>query len=569
MNTKVMNTEEDLLTTEELLLLELLTYYVESDGKTIYNSGKYKPEMTVEDYLIQNRDDYTDDSIDYGSGMSMHDMEQIRDAILVNEEFKTIRNMKIMELHTDTAEGGGEGKSILFVSDETGEAVVAFRGTEKDEWVDNFYGGGATSAKDGVSTPQQENALAWYKEIYKEYGLEDYYVTLTGHSKGDNKATYTAILDDTVDRCVGYDGQGMSDEFMWVYAEEIVARQGCIEHHNVNYDFVNPLLNVIGKSTYYEGQNVDSFVENHSPNSLLKFGENGKVTMANVADGRPYEMEVLDRFLNSFLRSLDKEDKQVFLALIGDVAHGFVYKEDREYFENLLSRKENEEVVAYFFDYLGQYHMGHPELIESVKTYLKENDLNEVYVVLGIIIIMPLSRLLTKKHIGELANGFGLTGFDGNVIEIFEEIDFTHGIDLDANIVLQIRERIKEYLEPLQSLLTIIYIKYIDIISKVSDTIFQEKNVLHSSGGKKHFYVSTTHLHDGICFLEEASLHVDKAYKNLAGISLYGINDANVRKSLEEIKYQLNQENRECNELTKALIGIKRIYESEEQLLHG
>lgn len=176
METKTLSTNEDLLSTEEVLLLELLTYYIEPDGESIYESDDLISGMTVETYLNLNSSEYLEPSIDCGAGMNINDMEDIRNAILHNP---TLKDFVIVETHTDTAGGGGEGKSILFVNEKTGEAVVAFRGTEKDEWADNFYGGGNTSAKDGVSTPQQENALEWYKEIYKEYGLEDYYITLT------------------------------------------------------------------------------------------------------------------------------------------------------------------------------------------------------------------------------------------------------------------------------------------------------------------------------------------------------------------------------------------------------
>lgn len=558
--------EEDLLSTEELLLLELLTYYTEPDGDVIYESEDCYPGITVEQYLKSDLSKCKDYTESCSAGMNMHDMEQIRDAILNpgNEKFETIRNMKIMELHTDTAEGGGEGKSILFVSEETGEAVVAFRGTEKDEWPDNFYGGGATLAKDGVSTPQQENALAWYKEIYKEYGLEDYYVTLTGHSKGDNKATYTTILDDTVDRCVGYDGQGMSDEFMWVYAEEIVARQGCIEHHNVNYDFVNPLLNVIGKSTYYEGENVDSFVENHSPNSLLKFGENGKVTMADVVD-RPYEMEVIDRFLNSYLRSLNGEDKEILLSIIASFIQGKNNNADGDYYKEVLLDIENFRVMVDFVGYTSRYMRENPKLYWAIQSFLVNNDMGNLN-----FLISSIENSATVNFIHTLVDAVsnsGISFLDGNVVEILEELDLAHGTDLDANIILQIKETIMNNLHQILKLLDGIFEKLYYLIAGTADIINYANSSFCSSGGKNHFYVSTTHLHDGICFLEEASLHVDKAYKNLAGISLYGINDTSVRNSLEDIKYQLNQENRECDELTKGLIGIKRIYELEEQQL--
>ena len=59
---------------------------------------------------------------------------------------------------------------------------------------------------------------------------------MTGHSKGGNKAKYITLMDDTVDHCVSFDGQGFSDEFMETYSDEIAARQHKIENHNVDYD---------------------------------------------------------------------------------------------------------------------------------------------------------------------------------------------------------------------------------------------------------------------------------------------------------------------------------------------
>ncbi|WP_279279907.1 hypothetical protein [Pseudoflavonifractor sp. 60] len=37
------------------------------------------------------------------------------------------------------------------------------------------------------------------------------------------------------------------------YADQITARQSRIENLNVDYDYVNPLLNDVGESTFYKG----------------------------------------------------------------------------------------------------------------------------------------------------------------------------------------------------------------------------------------------------------------------------------------------------------------------------
>ncbi len=567
METKVLNTDEDLLSTEELLLLELLTYYVEPDGKTIYNSENFKPGMTVADYLYSNMNDYTDPTLDYSAGMNMYDMEEIRDAILQNDN---LPNCKIVETHIDTAEGGGEGKSILFINEETGEAVVAFRGTEKDEWADNFYGGGNTAAKDGVSTPQQENALEWYKEIYKEYGLEDYYVTLTGHSKGSNKAVYTTILDDTVDRCVGYDGQGMSDEFMWRYAEKIVAREDYIENHNVNYDFVNPLLNTIGKTTFYVGQNVDSIVENHSPNSFLKFGENGEVTMVEDTSGRPQEMVIIDEFLNSYLRSLNEGDKEVVLELIGDIAQGVVDKEESGYFINLILKKENLTLIADLIDYFGDYLENHPELFKAIQLYVHKNNMEKPAEIIDTIEIAgnyPIPNMLDT--IGDVVSNSGITWLDGNVIEILSELDLFNGDDLDADVLLHIKESILEYLQPFINILCVLYERYKESISVIFGTILKDRARGTSSSSGKNFYVSPTHMSKAITSLSDAYSHLAMANKKLINISGHNFGSASIKSTLEDIKFRINQEAYECDKLALCLHNIKNLYERNEQLLAG
>ncbi len=83
-------------------------------------------------------------------------------------------------------------------------ATVIFRGTCGDfEWDDNSKGGTQPD------TIQQKKALE-YIEGLKEYDN----ITVSGHSKGGNKSQYVAIESDKVDRCVSFDGQGFSKEFL-------------------------------------------------------------------------------------------------------------------------------------------------------------------------------------------------------------------------------------------------------------------------------------------------------------------------------------------------------------------
>ena len=162
-----------------------------------------------------------------------------------------------------------------------------------------------------TDTLQQINALEYYRTVYRKLNLKDRYITITGHSKGGNKAKYVTILDDTPDRCVSFDGQGFSDKFMEHYRDRIAKRQGIIENHNVDYDYVNIILNDIGRRTYYHGYDYGrgGFAESHCPNTFFDFGENGEYSIRINAAGQSTEMQLLDQFLNSYLRSMpnDKE----------------------------------------------------------------------------------------------------------------------------------------------------------------------------------------------------------------------------------------------------------------------
>ncbi|HHT97502.1 MAG TPA: DUF2974 domain-containing protein [Clostridiales bacterium] len=74
------------------------------------------------------------------------------------------------------------------------DAIVAFKGTSGGlEWLDNVEGFNLSD------TRAQKEALDFIE------GLKFSNVTVTGHSKGGNKAMYVATLSDKVTRCLSYD----------------------------------------------------------------------------------------------------------------------------------------------------------------------------------------------------------------------------------------------------------------------------------------------------------------------------------------------------------------------------
>ena len=107
-------------------------------------------------------------------------------------------------------------------------------------------------------------------------------------------------------RCVSFDGQGFSDEFVEKDQDRIRRRQQVIENHNMEYDYVNILLNDVGKRIYYrripDGQG--GFWESHCVNAFFWFGEGDACFLVRSGKGEAKEMQELNRFLNSCLRCL-------------------------------------------------------------------------------------------------------------------------------------------------------------------------------------------------------------------------------------------------------------------------
>ena len=232
------------LSTEQLLLLNNLMYMTAEEPLRSITAETYQG-RTVRTMIESIDIKRFDEGKNYGSYMTGTDWQQILRSIQKDER---LMQMTLAQTYVDTGVGGGGGVSALFTEPGYGEAVVCYRGTAGGEWKDNFIGGGETDVLDGVSTLQQKNALSWYQSL----ALEDYAtVTVTGHSKGGNKAKYVTILEPSVDRCVAFDGQGFSDEFVKKYQRQIAGNQHKVRNCNVEGDYVNLLLNDVGTCEFY------------------------------------------------------------------------------------------------------------------------------------------------------------------------------------------------------------------------------------------------------------------------------------------------------------------------------
>lgn len=148
-------------------------------------------------------------------------------------------------------------------SDHTADAgIIAFRGTTGIGWVDNIKGGFVTD------TPQQLKALEFFNDVDRLFNFDHY--TMTGHSKGGNNAQYiTIVAGDKIDRCVTFNSQGFSAEFIRKYAVEIGKNQNRIIAYESAWDVVNILLNSIAGKRVVVGGESRLPHHNHPPNRLL------------------------------------------------------------------------------------------------------------------------------------------------------------------------------------------------------------------------------------------------------------------------------------------------------------
>lgn len=233
-----------------------------------------------------------------------------------------IRYLKSSDLNqlvlTDTmVNSNGTTLALCFADpDNTSEAVVAFKGTSGgDEWVDNVEGLNVSD------TGCQKEALDFIESLPYDS------ISVTGHSKGGNKAMYVAITSDKVVRCVAYDGQGFSQEFVDKYWAEIEARGNNITNYSLSTDYVHALLFPVPNSNqvYCDGYGVENIKQHHSPNSFFVTDENGNLILDE--NGNPQiviicedeSIQMLHDFTSFVINNANDADKVEIVAFVSQL----------------------------------------------------------------------------------------------------------------------------------------------------------------------------------------------------------------------------------------------------------
>lgn len=206
-------------------------------------------DMSVEAILKQYTNDNGEVTVEalkkanvkLSGSITREEMADVMNQMLNNDSIKTLRLTHV------TDEYEGSIRAGCFV-DETGKATVAFRGTggSYQQWMNNFEGYG------DLAQQSQKDAAAFINSL----PYDD--IDVTGHSNGGDQAMYvTIVCADKVSRCVSYEGQGVSKEFVIEYADEIAKNKHKIKNICGSKDFVSPLLIDVSAETYYVNSNSE------------------------------------------------------------------------------------------------------------------------------------------------------------------------------------------------------------------------------------------------------------------------------------------------------------------------
>lgn len=261
-----------------------------------------------------------------------------------------ILKLKVTSVNYEPETGA---KMACFV-DPDGNATAVFAGTGANEWRDDCVA--ATMA----DSPQQQKALAWFESLPYDN------ITVSGHSKGGNKAMYVAVVSDKSGECYTFDGEGFSNEFCEKYADRIAQKQDHIHLRANSRDFVNVLLNYIAGDIKYvhneDGINVAG--EYHSPNALFEY-KDGKPTgnIGALTDYQDPTMEMLHEFSVYLMNNATEAERILAFSVLGELMTQFLGGKNgivREDILDMFGVEGLEIVLRYLSKYLRDLAISNP-----------------------------------------------------------------------------------------------------------------------------------------------------------------------------------------------------------------
>ena len=261
-----------------------------------------------------------------------------------------LRKLKLVKILRNQS---GVSLAVCLVDQEDkSRGIVVLKGTSGgDEWIDNVEGFNSSD------TDCQIQALEFIEN------LEFDSITVTGHSKGANKAMYTSILSEKIDRCVVFDGQGFSREFIDKYWMEITDRGYNITNYSICTDYVHALMVPVpnSKQVYCKGFGIDNVKQHHSPNSFFVTDEDGRLMLDEV--GKPQvvvvqedkSINILHGFTTFVMDYADEEDKVTIVNFVSKIlAKAFGEKNaDNDIIKYVVSQPDAFAIIiAYLVKYM-------------------------------------------------------------------------------------------------------------------------------------------------------------------------------------------------------------------------
>lgn len=430
------------LTDNELGMIEQLTYLNASVAEEAGIEGFYgvtgeKTEQSISQILssfdekaLQTLEDKGEQDIGFVSAKEWAGM------------IRYLQTSKMKDLVLTDTMTRENGTTIALCFTEKGnaeDAIVAFRGTSGGaEWVDNVQGLNETD------TRCQKEALDFIESLSSDN------ITVTGHSKGGNKAMYVAITSDKVTRCVAYDGQGFSQEFVDKYWAEIQKKSGNIKAYSLATDYVHALLFPVpdAEQIYCQGYGVANIGEHHSPNSLFVTDEKGQIVLDEAGNPMVVKIEedasivMLHEFTTFVIHNANAEDKEEIIGFVSQLLE-MSFGGDDVPMEDLMDFAMGEPdtvalVAAYLVKYMDENDLG-SEDIDQMLSVLGLKSLDEIFTVrvMGFDII-GLSGILdfAKKQLTDknddwwiknvwlpLLKKWKLDGYDIDISALWEKIN--------------------------------------------------------------------------------------------------------------------------------------------------
>ena len=423
------------ITDQELLMLEQLTYLdsrvaevagvekFDINGEYI-NSTIYEILEKFDQTAISNLEAMEDKAIP-GAEVSGKEWADI----ITYLKTSNLKDLVLTEANTEVG-------ALCFTdgTSNTNEVIVAFKGTlNMKEWQDNVEGANM------VETEAQKAALNFVNNLCYER------ITLTGHSKGSNKAMYTTILCDKVVRCVGLDGQGFSSLFINYdeYRDKILRRAGLITNYSLSTDFIHGLLYQIPGThqLYCKGFGVFEPAQHHSPNSWIAQDKNGNMLLDE--NNKPYfilteedkSMTMLHECIIYLLNAGDEDDLNSMVKYISEIMP-IVRKSEidkNELMSFLFSDTDTlSTVLGCAFAYLEEYDKHDVDIMAFLNTLGIELDLEgTIYFTLGSAAHLQLIDGKKDRIISRLA-WTALEGMIGDYITKSEFLNLWN--DVETNI---------------------------------------------------------------------------------------------------------------------------------------